>query len=105
MLPFPVPSANVSSSYCNHKKLLLALASADKTPEFINKITHVHKPVLETKKGTVSISFCIFHHFLCFYSGLKRRAAKKPKPFSGMKVSEMLEAREAERQRINEVGY
>ena len=38
-----------------------------------------------------------------FFPGQKRRRGKVQKPFSGLKVAQMLEAREAERQRINEV--
>ncbi len=51
VLPFPTPSNTVASRHCAHKRLLVALAAADRTPGFINKIGHVHRPVLETRKG------------------------------------------------------
>ena len=36
--------------------------------------------------------------------GQKKKVKKKKKPFSGVLVSQMLAAREAEKQRINEVS-
>ena len=37
--------------------------------------------------------------------GQKKKVKKKKKPFSGVLVSQMLAAREAEKQRINEVKF
>ncbi len=53
VLPFPTASTTVASRYCANKKLLEVLAAADRTPAFINKISHVHKPVVQTKRGNI----------------------------------------------------
>ncbi|XP_059092531.1 uncharacterized protein LOC131887828 [Tigriopus californicus] len=81
--PF-VMDSTIPSRYCAHKKLLAGLAALDKTPAFMTRIQHIHNPVISTKRGP-------------------RRTKKKVKAFSGMKVAQMLEAREVERQRINEI--
>eukprot|EP00095_Tigriopus_kingsejongensis_P001379 snap_masked-scaffold205_size259573-processed-gene-0.2 protein:Tk01379 transcript:snap_masked-scaffold205_size259573-processed-gene-0.2-mRNA-1 annotation:"methyl- -binding domain protein 5-like isoform x4" len=83
VLPFSMDSS-IPSRYCAHKKVLSNLAAMDKTPAFMTRINHVHNPVIDTKRGP-------------------RRTKKKVKAFSGMKVAQMLEAREVERQRINEI--
>ena len=85
MLAFPRQTS--LSRYCAHKKSILSLAAADRTPSFMTtRIQHVHNPVLQLKRG------------------FKRRLRKRPaKPFSGMKVGQMLEAREVEERRINAV--
>ena len=83
LLTFPRPTS--LSRYCAHKKSLLSLAAADRTPSFMSRIQHVHNPVLQVKRG------------------FKRRLRKRAKPFSGMKVAQMLEAREVEERRINAV--
>ena len=80
------PRQTSLSRYCAHKKSLLSLAAADRTPSFMSRIQHVHNPVLQLKRG--------------FKRRLRRRQAK---PFSGLKVGQMLEAREVEQQRINAV--
>ncbi len=50
-------SGSVATRYCAHKKSIMALAAADKTPAFMSKINHIHNPVLETKKGAVIIMY------------------------------------------------
>ena len=79
------PRQTSLSRYCAHKKSILSLAAADRTPSFMSRIAHVHNPVLQLKRG------------------FKRRLRKRTKPFSGMKVGQMLEAREVEERRINAV--
>ena len=83
MLAFPRQTS--LSRYCAHKKSILSLAAADRTPSFMSRIQHVHNPVLQLKRG------------------FKRRLRKRTKPFSGLKVGQMLEAREVEERRINAV--
>ncbi len=71
-------------------KSILALATAERSPALtatlMSRIAHVHNPVLEIKRG------------------FKRRIRKRQKPFSGLKVAQMLEAREVEEKRINAVS-
>jgi hypothetical protein len=80
------PQQTSLSRYCAHKKSILSLAAAERTPAFMSRIAHVHNPVLEIKRG------------------FKRRIRKRQKPYSGMKVAQMLEAREVEERRINAVS-
>ena len=82
------PRQTSLSRYCAHKKSLLSLAAADRNnPNFMStRIQHVHNPVLQLKRG--------------FKRRLRQRAKK---PFSGLKVGQMLEAREVEERRINAV--
>ena len=84
MLSYPQIINSQSGKHCAHKKTISALAMRDKTNRFMEKINHIHNPN-DGKKGG------------------KKKNRQRQKPFPGLKVSEMLEAREAERQRINEV--
>ena len=47
---FPPPSSIASARFCTHKKSLVA-AGVDRAPAFIGKISHLHNPVLQTKRG------------------------------------------------------
>ena len=42
--------------------------------------------------------------YILILDGQKKKVKKKKKPFSGVLVSQMLAARESEKQRINEVN-
>ena len=70
---------------CKHQGSTLALAQIQNNTGFA--IRHYHNPTFNRARD-----------------GLKRKVKKKKKPFSGVLVSQMLAAREAEKQRINEVG-
>ena len=70
---------------CKHQGSTLALAQIQNNTGFA--IRHYHNPTFNRTRD-----------------GLKRKLKKKKKPFSGVLVSQMLAAREAEKQRINEVG-
>ena len=70
---------------CKHQGSTLALAQIQNNTGFA--IRHYHNPTFNRARD-----------------GLKRKMKKKKKPFSGVLVSQMLAAKEAEKQRINEVG-
>merc|ERR1719400_277788 len=71
-------------SQCKHQGSTLALAQIQNNTGFA--IRHYHNPTFNRARD-----------------GLKRKVKKKKKPFSGVLVSQMLAAREAEKQRINEI--
>merc|ERR1719266_1508251 len=69
---------------CKHQGSTLALAQIQNNTGFA--IRHYHNPTFNRAR-----------------EGLKRKVKKKKKPFSGVLVSQMLAAKEAEKQRINEI--
>ena len=81
-LPATPPGA---PAQCKHQGSTLALAQIQNNTGFA--IRHYHNPTFNRARD-----------------GLKRKMKKKKKPFSGVLVSQMLAAKEAEKQRINEVG-
>ena len=81
-LPATQPGA---PAQCKHQGSTLALAQIQNNTGFA--IRHYHNPTFNRARD-----------------GLKRKVKKKKKPFSGVLVSQMLAAKEAEKQRINEVG-
>ena len=73
-------------SQCKHQGSILALAQIQNNTGFA--IRHNHNPTFNRARD-----------------GVKRsKVKKKKKPFSGVLVSQMLAAKEAEKQRINEVS-
>ena len=71
------------AKYCSHREAVANLGKIMNNPAWIGQIQHVHEP-LSGKKGA------------------KKRTRKK-RPYSGILTPQMIEAREAERKRINEV--
>lgn len=108
VLPFPFSSSTsnpLSTRYCNHKKALLARATFDKSAShtgFMPKIAHQHNPVgISTRRGGRGGG--VGKRGRRGGGGAGSSSRKKKLPYSGLNVAQMLEAREAERQRINEV--
>ena len=75
------------AKYCSHKPAIANLAKVMSNPGYhSNMFKHVHDPSTPGKK-----------------SGKKK--VRKKRPYSGILTQQMLEAREAERRRINEVRF
>eukprot|EP00090_Calanus_glacialis_P002090 TRINITY_DN11563_c0_g1_i1.p1 TRINITY_DN11563_c0_g1~~TRINITY_DN11563_c0_g1_i1.p1 ORF type:complete len:2112 (+),score=439.27 TRINITY_DN11563_c0_g1_i1:899-6337(+) len=81
VLPNSIPVKNIG---CKHLNSTVALAQIQSSTGFA--VRHYHSPVFNKTKD-----------------GQKKKVKKKKKPFSGVLVSQMLAAREAEKQRINEI--
>ena len=88
---------------CRHLQDTVALAQLQTNTGLV--VRHHHNPITTKTKGKIGSD--------CTGDGSnggtladtsKKKVAKKKKPFSGVKVSQMLAAREAEKQRINQVG-
>ena len=71
------------AKYCKHKEAIVNLAKIMSTPGLAGHFKHSHDPSGGKKGG-------------------KKRSRKK-RPYSGLITPQMLEAREAEKRRINEV--
>jgi len=80
----PPTSLSNSPAQCIHQSKTLALAQIQSNTGFA--VRHYHNPTFNRTRD-----------------GVKRKVKKKKKPFSGVLVSQMLAAREAEKQRINEI--
>merc|ERR1712130_211870 len=78
------PAVNVKNTGCKHASDTLAIAQIQNSTGFA--VRHHHNPIFSKTKESV-----------------KKKTKKKKKPFSGVLVSQMLAAREAEKQRINEI--
>ena len=81
--PMPILAPN-PAKYCKHKEAIVNLAKVMSTPGLAGQFKHVHDPSGGKKGG-------------------KKRTRKK-RPYSGLITPQMLEAREAEKRRINEVS-
>ena len=81
--PMPILTPN-PSKYCKHKEAIVNLAKIMSTPGLANQFKHVHDPWGGKKGG-------------------KKRSSRKKRPYSGLLTPQMVEAREAEKRRINEV--
>lgn len=102
-------SIPVMNNGCKHVKDTLAIAQIQTSTGFA--VRHHHNPILSKSKGMLDywISNLILNKIftLNVLDQLKKKIVKtKKKPFSGVKVSQMLAAREAEKQkqRIVEVS-
>ena len=100
-------SLPVRSNGCKHLTDTLALAQIQSTTGF--SVRHHHNPLLSKLKGDIDIFIgetsrrnAYTRYFPSDTS--KKKVTKKKKPFSGVKVSQMLAAREAEKERINQVS-
>ena len=72
------------SRYCSHHNSIAAMSSYENTPGINRKIHHVHNPIIP-KKGV--------------------RKPRKKKVYANLMLSQqMIEAKEAEARRINEVN-
>ena len=71
--------------YCSHRSNIAAMSSYENTPGFDRKIQHIHNPIIP-KKGV-------------------RKPRKKKVYANLMLTQQMLEAKEAEKRRINEVSW
>ena len=102
-------SITVKNQGCKHLNSTLALVQLQNNTGFA--VRHTHNPQLRTK-GT--FHFLPSHNNQLFTNiderliifnadAQKKKIKKKKKPFSGVLVSQMLAAREAEKQRINEI--
>ena len=95
-------SPPVSSKVCKHLQDTLALAQLQTNTGFV--VRHHHNPVTSKIKGKTWAEPQEISNMEILPDTSKKKVAKKKKPFSGVKVSQMLAAREAEKQRINQVG-
>ena len=80
----PILTPN-TAKYCKHKEAIVNLAKILSTPGLANQFKHVHDPSGGKKGG-------------------KKRSSRKKRPYSGLLTPQMVEAREAEKRRINEVS-
>ena len=83
MAPIPEHPPN-PAKYCSHKVAIANLARSINNPGFGMQIKHLHDPLTGKKGG-------------------KKKNPRKKRPYSGVLTQQMIEAREAEKQRINEV--
>jgi hypothetical protein len=84
MAPISLPPPN-PSKYCSHREAVANLAKILTNPSIANQLQHVHDPSNGKKGG-------------------KKRTRKK-RPYSGLLTAQMVQAREAEKKRINEVNF
>ena len=84
-MPAPVSlSPPNPSRYCSHRSNIVAMSSYESTPGLDRMIQHIHNPIIP-KKGV-------------------RKPRKKKVYANLMLTQQMLEAKEAEKRRINEVN-
>ena len=73
------------SRYCSHRNSIAAMSAYENTPGIERKIHHIHNPIIP-KKGV-------------------RKPRKKRVYANLMLTQQMIEAKEAEKRRINEVTF
>lgn len=94
----------MKSPGCKHLNDTVAIAQIQNTTGFA--VRHHHNPVHNKVKGDLLSNIeSNINQNITPSDTSKKKVTKKKKPFSGVKVSQMLAAREAEKQRINQVSH